>query len=243
MRRRLQSRCPNNGGRGPHARTRALGFASVSLDLTRPRRNRESIDPANSSRREGDRRRRDWALRRRGGTAPGPSDRICQFEGRTVHTQRQPLTSQIAASPRPQRFRAAEPRSRKWSLCCSVAMARLSPSLSPPPAGCRTRRGRRSPACASAAMPSGLIGPTRREGRSIGSSRRRWATIARRRRVGRRRLAKHRRRPRPALRSDGNCGYFYAPAKPRRFAGTGWWAMQGSNLRPLPCEGSALPLS
>ena len=22
-----------------------------------------------------------------------------------------------------------------------------------------------------------------------------------------------------------------------------WWAMQGSNLRPLPCEGSALPLS
>ena len=27
--------------------------------------------------------------------------------------------------------------------------------------------------------------------------------------------------------------------KPRRFAGTAWWAMQGSNLRPLPCEGSA----
>jgi hypothetical protein len=23
----------------------------------------------------------------------------------------------------------------------------------------------------------------------------------------------------------------------------GWWAMQGSNLRHLPCEGSALPLS
>lgn len=22
-----------------------------------------------------------------------------------------------------------------------------------------------------------------------------------------------------------------------------WWAMQGLNLRPLPCEGSALPLS
>ena len=22
-----------------------------------------------------------------------------------------------------------------------------------------------------------------------------------------------------------------------------WWAVQGSNLRPLPCEGSALPLS
>jgi hypothetical protein len=27
------------------------------------------------------------------------------------------------------------------------------------------------------------------------------------------------------------------------FHTTGWWAMQGSNLRPLPCEGSALPLS
>ena len=25
----------------------------------------------------------------------------------------------------------------------------------------------------------------------------------------------------------------------RRF----WWAQQGSNLRPLPCEGNALPLS
>jgi len=23
----------------------------------------------------------------------------------------------------------------------------------------------------------------------------------------------------------------------------GWWALQDSNLRPLPCEGSALPLS
>jgi len=22
-----------------------------------------------------------------------------------------------------------------------------------------------------------------------------------------------------------------------------WWVMQGLNLRPLPCEGSALPLS
>jgi len=22
-----------------------------------------------------------------------------------------------------------------------------------------------------------------------------------------------------------------------------WWAVQGSNLRPLPCEGNALPLS
>ena len=24
---------------------------------------------------------------------------------------------------------------------------------------------------------------------------------------------------------------------------TKWWAVQGSNLRPLPCEGNALPLS
>jgi hypothetical protein len=30
------------------------------------------------------------------------------------------------------------------------------------------------------------------------------------------------------------------PAKVRRSL---WWAVQGSNLRPLPCEGSALPLS
>lgn len=25
--------------------------------------------------------------------------------------------------------------------------------------------------------------------------------------------------------------------------GSSWWAQQGSNLRPLPCEGNALPLS
>ena len=36
---------------------------------------------------------------------------------------------------------------------------------------------------------------------------------------------------------------FLPARKPRRFAGTVWWAMQGSNLRPLPCEGSPLPLS
>src|SRR5271166_6046839 len=36
---------------------------------------------------------------------------------------------------------------------------------------------------------------------------------------------------------------FLTTRKPRRFARTAWWAMQGSNLRPLPCEGSALPLS
>ena len=38
-------------------------------------------------------------------------------------------------------------------------------------------------------------------------------------------------------------GGFLPTRKPPRFARTGWWAMQGSNLRPLPCEGSALPLS
>ncbi len=36
--------------------------------------------------------------------------------------------SQIAASRRPQSLRAAEPRSRRSSSCCSVALARLSPS-------------------------------------------------------------------------------------------------------------------
>ena len=30
---------------------------------------------------------------------------------------------------------------------------------------------------------------------------------------------------------------FLSPGKPGRFARTAWWAMQGSNLRPLPCEG------
>ena len=71
--------------------------------------------------------------------------------------------------------------------------ARLSPSLSPPPAGCRTRRGPRSPACASAATPSELIGPTRREDRSIGSSRRRRARTTQRRTLRRGRLVKRRR--------------------------------------------------
>lgn len=28
-----------------------------------------------------------------------------------------------------------------------------------------------------------------------------------------------------------------------RANGRGWWAMQGLNLRPSPCEGDALPLS
>ena len=99
----------------------------------------------------------------------------------------------MAASPRPQRLRAAGPRSRRSSNCCSVTMARRSPSLLPPLAGCRTQRGQRSPVCASAATPSGLIGPTRREDRSIGSTRRRSGTIAPHRTLRRRRLAKRRR--------------------------------------------------
>src|SRR5208337_4048368 len=107
---------------------------------------------------------------------------------------------------RPQSLRAAEPRSRRSSSCCSVAMVRLSPSLSPPPAGCRTRRGPRSPACASAATPSGLIVPTRREDQSIGLSRRRWAGIARRRTLRRRRPAKRRRIGPSALRAGQPVG-------------------------------------
>ena len=69
-------------------------------------------------------------------------------------------------------------------------MARLSPSLSPATAGCRTRRRPRSLACASAATPSESIGPTRCEDRSIGSSRRKWRKIAPRRTLKRHRLAK-----------------------------------------------------
>ena len=32
-------------------------------------------------------------------------------------------------------------------------------------------------------------------------------------------------------------------ASPWMAAAWRWWAVQGSNLRPLPCEGNALPLS
>jgi hypothetical protein len=31
------------------------------------------------------------------------------------------------------------------------------------------------------------------------------------------------------------------PGKSRRFVRTSWWAMQGSNLLPLPCENTAPP--
>src|SRR5271166_5784683 len=34
---------------------------------------------------------------------------------------------------------------------------------------------------------------------------------------------------------------FLSSGKRGRFARTGWWAMQGSNLRPLPCEGAIWP--
>ena len=69
-------------------------------------------------------------------------------------------------------------------------MARPLPSLSRPPAGCRIRRGPRLRAYASAATPSGSIGPTRREDRSIGTNRRRWTAIVPRRTLRQSRLAK-----------------------------------------------------
>jgi hypothetical protein len=34
-----------------------------------------------------------------------------------------------------------------------------------------------------------------------------------------------------------------ASKEDRTTVGSIWWAVQGSNLRPLPCEGNALPLS
>ena len=125
------------------------------------------------------------SLRRRGARSSASIGRA-----NPVQTKRQPSTNQPAASPPRD---AAE--SRRSSNCCSAATARRSPSLSPPPAGCRTRRGPRSPGCASAATPSGLIGPTRREDRFIGSRRPRGATIAGRRTFRRRRFAKRRIRP------------------------------------------------
>src|SRR5208337_557173 len=153
---------------------------AYALKLTAPARRRSRLKRRRppKERRSGARIIRSWP------SIPCPNP---------VQTQQQPLTSQTAASPRAQRLRAAERRSRRSSNCCSAAMARHSPNLSPPPAGCRTRRGPRSRVCASAATPSGLIGPTRREDRSIGSTRRRWATIASRRTLRRRRLAKRRR--------------------------------------------------
>ena len=40
------------------------------------------------------------------------------------------------------------------------------------------------------------------------------------------------------------CGSLLERDRLLEFAGVNrWWAMQGLNLRPLPCEGSALPLS
>ena len=35
----------------------------------------------------------------------------------------------------------------------------------------------------------------------------------------------------------------YGPANTATSEEFSWWALQDSNLRPLPCEGSALPLS
>ena len=82
----------------------------------------------------------------------------------------------------------------------------LSPSLSPPPAGCRTRCGPRSLACASAATPSGSIGPTRREDRSIGSRRQNWANMAPHSTLRRRPLAKRHRIDRSAPRGSDPVG-------------------------------------
>ena len=65
------------------------------------------------------------------------------------------------------------------------------------------RCGPRSLACASAATPSGLIGPTRREDRSIGSSRRSWGNMAPH---SRRRLAKRHRIDRSAPRGSDPVG-------------------------------------
>ena len=61
-------------------------------------------------------------------------------------------------------------------------------------------------ACASAATPSVLIGPTRREDRSIGSSRRSWANMAPHSTLRRRRLAKRHRIDRSAPRGSDPVG-------------------------------------
>src|SRR5271166_1866837 len=43
----------------------------------------------------------------------------------------------------------------------------------------------------------------------------------------------------PRLTNPPESRGFLCTGKPRRFTGTAWWAMQGSNLQPLPCEGSS----
>ena len=110
-------------------------------DLAARRRNRADLcAQADRSRHEGDRpgpskeRRNGARTIRSSPSIRGPNP---------VQTWQRPLTSQTAAAPRAQSLRAAEPRSRRSSNCCSVVMVRLSSSLSPPPAGCRTRRGPR----------------------------------------------------------------------------------------------------
>ena len=42
---------------------------------------------------------------------------------------------------------------------------------------------------------------------------------------------------------NNRCLILQKPRKHCIFVVGEWWAMQGLNLRPLPCEGSALPLS
>src|SRR5215510_15261441 len=46
-----------------------------------------------------------------------------------------------------------------------------------------------------------------------------------------------------ASRETGTPAGSGGPRKPQRNPRTAKWAQQGLNLRPLPCEGSALPLS
>ena len=82
-------------------------------------------------------------------------------------------------------------------------MGRPLPSLSRTPAGCRIPRGPHLRAYASAAIPSGSIGPTKREDRSIGSNRRRRAAIVPHRKPRRRRLAKRGRIGLSAARANG----------------------------------------
>ena len=124
----------------------------------------------------------------------------------------------------------------------------LSPSLSPPPAGCRTRRGPRSPACASAATPSSeLIGPTRCEDRSIGSSRRKWRKIAPRKMGGSNpaQVVSKRKRRRRGIRPASAIGGRSPVAMPSRLlivqeisAGASHW-VKATNVAPSKVRNGA----
>ena len=123
-----------------------------------------------------------WRRRRH---APG-GRRSRDGEGRSARLVRYGATTpwRRSALPTWRPARVGAIRSPARSSCLGGAPSLLVRPL---------RSGRRSPACACAATPSGLIGPTRREDRSIGSSRRRGATIAPRRTLRPRRVANRRR--------------------------------------------------